>query len=181
MRAKHQGRDHPAELAHVRTGCRRDDRRIGRRAGIYRTILLIALGIARQSVAASLLAIFVLPMIGIPGVEAARPEGEWIIKDVVLTIFDCEHLVCGRIAWLKDPARRPLQCGKTIVWGLTRQGPNEWTGGSIFDPDDGLTYQLSAKLQTDDTLNARIFKGVPVLARTEVLRRIDIRPLSDRC
>ena len=100
---------------------------------------------------------------------------------MVLTIFDCEHLVCGRIVWLKDPARRPLQCEKTIVWGLNRQGPSEWTGGSILDPDDGLTYQLSAKLQTDDTLNARIFKGVPVLGKTEVLRRIDIRPLTDRC
>jgi uncharacterized protein (DUF2147 family) len=141
----------------------------------------MVLGIARQCAAAFLLAILVLPTIGIRGVEASRADGEWMIKDIVLTIFDCEHLVCGRIVWLKDPARRPFQCGKTIVWGLAGRGPNEWTGGSILDPDDGTTYQLSAKLQMDDTLNARIFRGVPLLGKTEVLRRVDLRPLADRC
>jgi uncharacterized protein (DUF2147 family) len=98
-----------------------------------------------------------------------------------LTIFDCEHLVCGRIAWLKDPARRPFQCGKTIVWGLVGQGPNEWTAGSILDPDNGTKYQLSAKLQAGNTLNVRIFKGLPQLGETEVLKRIDLRSLTDRC
>jgi uncharacterized protein (DUF2147 family) len=142
---------------------------------------LMALRIARRYAAASLLAILLLPLTGLQGVKASRVDGEWMIKDVVLTIFDCEHLVCGKIAWLKDPARRPFQCGKTIVWGLAGRGPNEWTGGSILDPDDGTTYQLSARLQTDDTLDARIFKGVPLLGKTEVLRRIDLRPLKDRC
>jgi uncharacterized protein (DUF2147 family) len=102
-------------------------------------------------------------------------------QDLVLTIFDCEHLVCGRIAWLKDPARRPFQCGKIIVWGLVGQGPNEWARGSILDPNDGATYQLSAKLQADDTLNARIFKGAPLLGKTEVLKRINLQALTDRC
>jgi uncharacterized protein (DUF2147 family) len=140
-----------------------------------------ALGIVRRCAAAALLAMLVLSTTGIQSVEASRADGAWMIKDLVLTIFDCEHFVCGRIAWLKDPARRPFQCGKTIVWGLAGRGPSEWTGGSILDPDDGTTYQLSAKLQTDDTLNARIFKGVPLLGKTEVLRRIDLRPLTDRC
>src|SRR5690349_6691893 len=119
--------------------------------------------IARRYAAASLVAMLILPATGIQVVEASRADGEWMIRDLVLTIFDCGNFVCGRIAWLKDPARRPSQCGKTIVWGLAGQGLNEWTGGSILDPDDGRTYQLSAKLQTDDTLNARIFIGVPLL------------------
>jgi uncharacterized protein (DUF2147 family) len=142
---------------------------------------LMTSGIARQCAAASLLAILVLPTAAIQSVEASRADGEWIIKDVVLTIFDCEHHVCGRIAWLKDPARRPFQCGKTIVWGLVGQSPSEWTGGSILDPDNGTTYHLSAKLQADNTLNARIFKGFPLLGETEVLKRIDLRALTDRC
>jgi uncharacterized protein (DUF2147 family) len=151
------------------------------RASTCRAIALMTLGIARQFAAASLLATLVLLTTSIQGVEASRADGEWMVKDLVLSIFDCDHLVCGRIAWLKDPARRPFQCGKTIVWGLVGRGPNEWTGGSILDPDDGRTYQLSAKLQADDTLNARIFKGVPLLGKTEVLKRIDLRALTDRC
>jgi len=127
------------------------------------------------------MAILVLPTTGIQSVEASRADGDWMIRDVVLTIFDCQHLVCGRIAWLKDPARRPVQCGRTIVWGLVGQGPNEWTGGSILDPDTGTMYQLSAKLQADNTLNARIFKGFPVLGETEVLKRVNLRALTDHC
>jgi uncharacterized protein (DUF2147 family) len=141
----------------------------------------IASRIARRFAAASLLAILVLPMIGIQSIEASRADGEWMIKDVVLTIFDCGHLVCGRIVWLKDPARRPVQCGRTIVWGLVGQGQNEWTGGSILDPDTNTTYQLSAKLQADNTLNARIFKGLPVIGETEVLKRVNLWALADRC
>ena len=142
---------------------------------------LMTSGIARRCAAASLLAMVVLPTTDIQSVQASRADGHWIIRDLVLTIFDCGHLVCGRIAWIKDPARRPLQCGKTIVWGLAGRGPNEWTGGSILDPDDGVTYQLSAKLQADDTLNARIFKGVPLIGKTEILKRVDLRALKDRC
>jgi hypothetical protein len=37
--------------------------------------------------------------------------------------------------------------------------------------DDDRTYRLAATLETDGTLHARIFKGVPLLGRTEILKR----------
>jgi len=138
-------------------------------------------GIGRQLIAACLLAVLVLPMTGIGNVEASRVDGAWIIKDLVLNIFDCQNLVCGRIVWIKDEARRPSQCGRMIVWGLAENGPSEWTGGSIIDPDDETTYRLSATFESDGTLHARIFKGVPLFGKTEILRRIDIRSLTGRC
>ena len=50
------------------------------------------------------------------GLEAAPlVDGPWMIRGLVLNIFDCASLVCGRIVWLEDPARRASQCGKTIV------------------------------------------------------------------
>lgn len=104
-----------------------------------------------------------------------------LIGDLVLTIFDCQHHVCGRIAWLKDPSRRHLQCGKIIVWGLEARGPNEWVGGSILDPDDGKTYRLSATLATDGTLRARIFEGIPIFGKTQILQRTDTRVLAGLC
>jgi uncharacterized protein (DUF2147 family) len=113
--------------------------------------------------------------------EASHVDGTWRIRDLVLHIFDCQHAVCGRIVWIGDPARRPAQCGRTIVWGLEQKGPNEWTEGSILDPDDGNTYRLSATYETDGTLHARIFKGIPLLGKTEILKRVDVQKLTGRC
>ncbi len=138
-------------------------------------------GIALRHVAASLMALLLLLMTGFQYAEASRADGAWIIGDLVLNIFDCQHLVCGRIAWLKEPARRQSQCGKTIVWGLEARGPNEWAGGSILDPEDGKTYRLSAALATDGTLHARIFEGIPLFGKTEILQRTDVRSLTERC
>jgi hypothetical protein len=32
--------------------------------------------------------------------EASPVNGAWIIRDLVLDIFDCDSLVCGRIVWI---------------------------------------------------------------------------------
>lgn len=137
--------------------------------------------VARRWIAASLFAVSTLSMGS--GARATAPSvtGTWLIRDLVLRIFDCESHVCGRIVWLRNAKRRPAQCGKTIVWGLKADGPNEWSGGSIRDPDNEKTYRLSAAIQPDGTLRARIFKGVPVLGRTEILRRVDLREFSGQC
>ena len=138
-------------------------------------------GIARRWFASAVMAMLLLSLLGIQEAETSPADGAWLINDLVLDIFDCQHLVCGRIVWIGDPARRPAQCGKTVVWGLQAQGRNEWADGSILDPDDGRIYRLAATLETDGTLHARIFKGVPLFGRTEILTRVDIRSLTGRC
>ena len=120
-------------------------------------------------------------MIGIGKSDASYVDGTWIIRGLVLHIFDCQLSVCGQIVWIRDAARRPSQCGKTIIWGLEAKGPTEWSGGSILDPNDGKTYRLSATYETDGTLHARIFMGVPLFGKTEILRRVDARELTGRC
>ena len=123
----------------------------------------------------------VLVSFGVESAAASSVDGTWVIQDLVLNLFDCQNLVCGRIVWIKDPARRPSECGQTIVWGLASTGPAEWTGGSILDPDDGEIYRLSATLQSDGTLHARIYKGLPLLGRTKILKRTDLRSLTGLC
>jgi uncharacterized protein (DUF2147 family) len=113
---------------------------------------------------------------------ASSVEGAWIVNDnVVLNIFDCGDRFCARIAWVRDATRRATQCGRTIVWGLQAKAANQWEGGSIVDPDDENVYRLAAEAGPDGTLHARIFKGVSLLGRTEVLKRIDMRSLSGLC
>src|SRR5271156_1124412 len=114
--------------------------------------------VGRRWIAALLLVALAWPAFGIGSAAASPVDGTWIIDDLGLDLFDCQNLVCGRIVWIKDPKRRPSQCGRTIIWGLGVVGPSEWAGGSILDPDDGATYQLAATLQPDGGLRARIYK-----------------------
>ena len=114
-------------------------------------------------------------------VEASPVDGAWSIRGLALHIFDCQRLVCGRIVWLNDPTQRPSQCGRTIIWGLEARGRNEWGGGSIVDPNDDKTYRLSAVYEPDGTLRARIFRGIPLFGKTEILTRVDLRTLKGLC
>jgi uncharacterized protein (DUF2147 family) len=132
-------------------------------------------------ITAVLLAVLAWPALGTARAASSPVDGTWVIKDLGLDLFDCQDLVCGRIVSIKDPNRRPSQCGRIIICGLRAVGASEWTGGSILDPDDDTTYRLSAKLQPDGALRARIYKGVQLLGRTKILTRIDLGSLARRC
>jgi uncharacterized protein (DUF2147 family) len=115
-----------------------------------------------------------------PG-SAAPVEGAWAIHDLILEIYQCQDFMCGRVAWVKDPHRRKQDCGRTIVWGLSASGPETWSDGSIYDTTDGNTYRLNAALNPDGTLHARIFRGIPLLGKTEILRRVQARSQPGWC
>ena len=55
-----------------------------------------------------------------------------------------------------DPSLRQRLCGLTIIWGLQPGDQGHWTGGSLYDPKDGVTYDLSAELTTPTTISARV-------------------------
>jgi uncharacterized protein (DUF2147 family) len=122
--------------------------------------------------------------------RAAVPQGVWLIDGkVAVQIFDCEGLLCGRILWLRiprdpqgkfvtdknnpDPALRKRRlCGLTILWGLRSTGPNRWGDGWFYNPDDGRTYSISAKLESPDVIAARIYVGFPLFGETKTLLRV---------
>jgi uncharacterized protein (DUF2147 family) len=121
------------------------------------------------------------PVMNLESLAASPVNGTWIIRGLVLHLSDCQGRVCGRIVGLSDAGKRASQCGMTIVWGLEATGPNEWSGGSILDPNDHIIYRLSAVLKPDDTLHARIFKGIPMVGKTEILTRVDLRSFAGQC
>lgn len=126
-------------------------------------------------------AVLLFLLIGLGKADASQADGTWMVQNLVLHIFDCEQLVCGRIVWIKDAAKRSSQCGKTIIWGLAATAQNEWTGGAILDPNDGKTYRLSATYESNGTLHARIFTGIPLFGKTEILNRVDVRNFTGQC
>jgi uncharacterized protein (DUF2147 family) len=131
--------------------------------------------------------------------SVGMPQGVWLIdNEVAVQIFDCSNLLCGRVVWLlipRDPQKRlvidkknpepslrqrPL-CGLTIFWGLRTSGPDRWAGGWFYNPDDGKTYNISAELKSADTIEARIYVGIPLLGRTKILHRVPHGTSSGWC
>jgi hypothetical protein len=55
------------------------------------------------------------------------------------------------------------------------------TAASILDPNDGKIYRLSAVYEQDGTLRARIFRGIPLFGKTEILKRVDLHSLAVVC
>jgi uncharacterized protein (DUF2147 family) len=146
----------------------------------------------RRAACAALLVIAV-SCFAVPGtaVSAEVPDGAWFIEGsgAAIQIFDCSGRLCGRIVWLRtardaagrlasdkknpDPAfRQRLLCGLTILQGLQREGLDHWNSGSLYNPNDGETYRVSAELRSADVFVARIYLGVPLFGETKTLLRV---------
>jgi uncharacterized protein (DUF2147 family) len=147
----------------------------------------------RRTARAALLVIALMSF-AVPGtaVSAMHPaDGAWFIDGtgVAVQIFPCSGLLCGRIIWLEkardsagqptrdnknpDPVfrQRPL-CGLTVLQGLQPAGLDHWNSGSLYNPDDGKTYRISAVLRSADMFVARVYLGVPLFGETKTLLRV---------
>jgi uncharacterized protein (DUF2147 family) len=131
--------------------------------------------------------------------SSAVPGGTWMFANrVALQLFDCSGLLCGRIVWLLrpdnpagqpdldsrnlDPALRQRHlCGLTIIWGMQPNGQNHWSNGWLYDPKDGITYNVTAELTSPSIITARVYRGMPLLGRTEILIRDPPLRLDGRC
>jgi uncharacterized protein (DUF2147 family) len=117
----------------------------------------------------------------------AGAVGEWDTHHAggVVRISECGGALCGKVVTSEplktDPdakdirnadasqRNRPLK-GLTVFYGL-KGGPTEWTGGSIYNPEDGRTYHGSIKLVDADTLKLTGCVFVP-LCQSQTWTRI---------
>lgn len=135
-----------------------------------------------------LVILFLLSMaVQIPRATAATPVTNevWLMDSkVAVQMFDCDDLV-----WLVTPRnaqgvlssdrrnpdialrQRPL-CGLTVLWALHPKGDDRWEGGWFYNPYDGKTYRVSAKLTSADLIVARVYVGIPVFGKTKTLQRV---------
>src|ERR1700757_3962780 len=121
-------------------------------------------------------AIFLLMTVHPLPASSAVPEGIWMFANrVAVQLFDCSGQLCGRIVWLlrpRTPAGQPdldthnpeqrHLCGLTIIWGLQPGAPDHWIGGWLYDPQDGVTYNVTAELVSPTTISARVYRGDPL-------------------
>jgi len=66
---------------------------------------------------------------------------------------------------------RPL-LGVTIISGLSYAQDNLWSGGTIYDPNNGKTYNCKLSLNNDGSLNVRGYAGISLFGRTELWKRV---------
>jgi uncharacterized protein (DUF2147 family) len=122
---------------------------------------------------------------------APTVEGRWLTqgKSGVVEIYRCaDGSLCGRLAWFRikptdhnpqltdlhnpDPALRTRSlCGLTIMWGFQPDGPDRWSGGSLYDPESGNTYSGNISLNPEGTLMLRGYIGISLFGRSETWTR----------
>lgn len=122
-------------------------------------------------------------LLALPAAAApASALGEWWTPGfgARVRIEPCGDTLCGRIVWLWDESARdaadqaPL-LGRRVVQGMRADPPGHWSGGRLYNPEDGREYQGSLRLKTDDNLEVQGCIGP--FCRTQLWRRVD----AQRC
>ena len=122
--------------------------------------------ITRTAAAAAALA-----LLSTPALAADPVEGLWMVQagTAKVRVAPCaadKARMCGQIAWLKNAAAkdannpdeslrgRPV-LGLLMIRDFKSSGPGKWTGGKIYDPKTGRTYDASLEANGGDTLKVR--------------------------
>ncbi len=98
----------------------------------------------------------------------------------------------GKIVWLKEPnnpdgskkvdknnpdeAKRTTQLlGLTNLLGFEYKSGSDYENGTIYDPENGSTYNCVITLEDDNTLKVRGYIGVTIFGRTDTWKRLVVK------
>ena len=101
-------------------------------------------------------------------------------KDAKIQIYKKGEMYFGNFQWMATPrkdTKNPDQSlqqrnilGLEFLSGFSYSN-NEYTGGKIYDPKSGKTYDCKMFLKADD-LQVRGYIGLSIFGRTEVFERV---------
>ncbi|MES2590545.1 MAG: DUF2147 domain-containing protein [Bacteroidota bacterium] len=98
----------------------------------------------------------------------------------------------GRIVWLKEPTypdgtvkvdknnqdetkRSVPLLGYTNLIGFVDKGKGKYEEGTIYDPENGNTYNCTITLTDDNTLEVRGYIGVSLFGRTDIWKKVALK------
>lgn len=129
-----------------------------------------------------------LTLAATPALAADPVEGVWLTQSGSgrVKIAPCAALaqrLCGAIVWLRDPENAkahdnnnpdPALKSRTILglpmlWGFKPAGPGRWTGGKIYDPESGKTYDSKISIRPDGAL--KVEGCIVVVCQAQTWRR----------
>jgi uncharacterized protein (DUF2147 family) len=127
-----------------------------------------------------------LTLIATPALAADPAEGEWLTQagSARVRIGPCPGQaarLCGAVSWLKNDPKvvdsnnpdpklkgRPI-LGMTMLSGFKSAGPGKWTGGKIYDPESGKTYDSKLSVNGNGTL--KVEGCVAIICQAQTWRR----------
>ena len=125
--------------------------------------------------------------------DGPTPIGTWATAGAKshVQIKDCGGKLCGSIVWLKNPHDKNGQdsvdsknpdpglrtrkiLGLPLLNGFAQDGnSNVWSGGEIYNPDNGKTYSCKLTMQNDGTMQVRGFVGFSMFGETQTWTRVN--------
>lgn len=121
--------------------------------------------------------------------EADALLGTWTVAESALKIeiYSCAGKYCGRIAWMAEPTqpdgaprldrrnpnpkKRGAQIlGLEVLWGLSYTD-GKWTGGQLYNIQEGKTYNCYMELIEAGKLRVQSFVGIAALGKTHIWTR----------
>ncbi len=129
-----------------------------------------------------------LTLAAAPALAADPVEGDWLTQTGTgkVRIAPCPgkaDRLCGSIFWLKNAAdqkstdvrnpdaalrSRPI-LGLPMLHGFKAAGPGRWTGGKIYDPQTGKTYDSKLSINPNGTL--KVEGCVAVICQAQTWKR----------
>ena len=116
--------------------------------------------------------------------------GEWYNaeKDAVITLFEENETVSGKITWMEspnddngNPKTDPLnpdeklksraRMGMVMMSGFAFDQDNVWDDGELYDPKKGKTYSGMMTLKDKNTIDLRGYIGFSFIGRSSTWTR----------
>ena len=139
-----------------------------------------------------LITTLVLAFVGLLAFSQTNADivGEWYNaeKDAVITLFEENETVSGKITWMEfpnddngNPKTDPLnpdekltsraRMGMVMMTGFTFIKDKIWDDGELYDPKKGKTYSGMMTLKDDNTIDLRGYIGFSFLGRSSTWTR----------
>ncbi len=129
-------------------------------------------------------------------IEKSKIFGVWQTqkksRNARIQIQQCQdnpqHL-CGKIIWLEEPKNaqgedkkdinnqdpklrhKPLM-GLDMLKNFEMEDTDHYINGTIYNPEDGDTYQSNLSLDDQDTLTVRGYVGIPLFGKSQTWKRV---------
>jgi uncharacterized protein (DUF2147 family) len=125
-----------------------------------------------------------LTLAAAPAFAADPVEGEWLTqagtaKVKISPCVSAPDRMCGLVSWMKTPSkdannpdaalRERSILGMAMIRDFKRSGAGKWTGGKIYDPGSGKTYDSKLSVNADGTL--KVEGCIAVLCKAQTWRR----------
>lgn len=97
----------------------------------------------------------------------------------------------GKVVWLKEPIdpetkekkrdknnpdaalRKRRTLGLKVLKDFVPNGKGYWDDGTIYDPENGTTYNCHITMKNKNTIKIRGYVGMSVFGRTDVWKRLN--------